>query len=497
MSAGMMAWSDSLMAVAVVALTVVLVVLMRRKPPTSRMKRSMSFTSSIMLDGSMPDNVQMIDPIINAVLLYEDAPTDTAILELMGSLLTYERLSKIPVKDKAKNAWVWEEPSGFDIKRHLISMSVASEKELWTTISDIGPKKLLRPGGMAQPIWEFVVIRNSGGKSALIMRLHHTVGDGISIVSVMNRLLTDKSGAPLKMQVPFQRKDGAGKGMNMGMMGKILSALGTCLYVGVSPYDTDLLFTSGPAKKKIVFKGARKVVLMPDVEESLIKDLKNAAKVTFNDVMFSAFGGAIRRYCARRNDPLLARGGPVQIRALLPVAFPRSESEASDPTRVLRNKFCFVSAAMPVGQPTAAERLTAANKTMNGLKNSPVAPMQLWLQDNLVAKLPLVAQRQFAFDAFSRHSVVFSNVPGPKIPVMAAGKEIVGLQMVFPNIIPQVGILSYRGMVHANMVVDDEVVTSPEMLRECFVEELREMAASLGVEVPEAVAGRLAALEGF
>ena len=127
------------------------------------------------------------------------------------------------------------------------------------------------------------------------------------------------------------------------------------MYVGVSPYDTDLLFTSGPAKKKIMFKGKRKVVLMPDVEESLIKALKNAAKVTFNDVMFSAFGGAIRRYCEKRNDPLLAKlGKSVQIRALLPVAFPRSEAEASDPTRVLRNKWCFISAKFPVGEPTVS-----------------------------------------------------------------------------------------------------------------------------------------------
>ena len=52
-------------------------------------------------------------------------------------------------------------------------------------------------------------------------------------------------------------------------------------------------------------------------------------------------------------------------------------------------------------------------------------------------------------------------------------------------------------MVHANMVVDDEVVTSHEILRECYVEELREMAASSGVEFPEAIGERLAALKGI
>ena len=37
----------------------------------------------------------------------------------------------------------------------------------------------------------------------------------------------------------------------------------------------------------------------------------------------------------------------------------------------------------------------------------------------------------------------------------------------------------------------------PEVLRECFVEELREMASGLGVEFPSAIAGRLEALKGI
>ena len=49
------------------------------------------------------------------------------------------------------------------------------------------------------------------------------------------------------------------------------------------------------------------------------------AQVTFNDMLFSAFGGAIRRYCEARNDPLLKSGAAIQLRALLPVAFPRSQ----------------------------------------------------------------------------------------------------------------------------------------------------------------------------
>ena len=37
----------------------------------------------------------MIDPIINAVLRFEEPPTEAAILELMQSLLAFERFSKV------------------------------------------------------------------------------------------------------------------------------------------------------------------------------------------------------------------------------------------------------------------------------------------------------------------------------------------------------------------------------------------------------------------
>ena len=41
------------------------------------------------------------------------------------------------MKDDAANIWFWEEPTDFDIKNHLISKTVASDKELWATISDM------------------------------------------------------------------------------------------------------------------------------------------------------------------------------------------------------------------------------------------------------------------------------------------------------------------------------------------------------------------------
>ena len=50
-------------------------------------------------------------------------------------------------------------------------------------------------------------------------------------------------------------------------------------------------------------------------------------------------------------------------------------------------------------------------------------------------------------------------------------------------------------MCHANMVLDDQVVKNPEILRRCFVAELQDLAVTLGVDMPSAVLARLDAME--
>lgn len=39
---------------------------------------------------------------------------------------------------------------------------------------------------------------------------------------------------------------------------------------------------------------------------------------------------------------------------------------------------------------------------------------------------------------FSRHTLVFSNVPGPAQPVSIGGKRVLGIYSAFPNLITQV-----------------------------------------------------------
>ena len=82
--------------------------------------------------------------------------------------------------------------------------------------------------------------------------------------------------------------------------------------------------------------------------------------VSINDVMFAALGGAIRRLNIANECDLTAKRGEknkaIQCRALMPVAFPRPKSETEDKTKVLRNKWVFVSSDFGVRVKDCVER---------------------------------------------------------------------------------------------------------------------------------------------
>mmetsp|Transcript_39290 Transcript_39290/g.62927 ORF Transcript_39290/g.62927 Transcript_39290/m.62927 type:complete len:84 (-) Transcript_39290:78-329(-) len=80
------------------------------------------------------------------------------------------------------------------------------------------------------------------------------------------------------------------------------------------------------------------------------------------------------------------------------------------------------------------------------------------------------------------HTVCISNVPGPQIPLAVAGKEVVAVEVIYPNVIPQVSLFSYRGKICGNIVVDSDIVPRPELLAHMFTEEVRRMGMAYGVQ---------------
>jgi len=88
------------------------------------------------------------------------------------------------------------------------------------------------------------------------------------------------------------------------------------------------------------------------------------------------------------------------------------------------------------------------------------------IQNNVVPLLPVSSAQQTCYDIFTRHSLVFSNVPGPDKQCLLAGKAVTGLQMFYANLIPQIILISYAGKVYGNMVLDTDVRADAQSCRD-------------------------------
>lgn len=405
----------------------------------------------------------------------QTCPSSDDVAKACSGLLFYDRF-RSSVHPDGKGELYFKTIEDFDVQRVIKTRDVSNEKELQFEVDRIS--KLPLDDLDKTPAWAVHLIRNTGGGvSGMVVRIHHVIGDGISLVTTMAKMF-DEGALPLP-DLPERKAESSGLLQTVGRFFSAVGALFSILGLAASPYDSDTKFAPGN-KAALKMTSTRSLVYFPSLHLEFVKSIKNAAGVTVNDVMLAITAGAIRRYCEANKDPALLRA--VQTRALVPVAFPRSSAAAKDPTSALRNYWAFISCAIPVGLPDCKKRLEACNKTMNAIKYSSAGLIQMFIQTNLLPSLPQFLRRKTAYDIFSRHSLVFSNVPGPPAPIHFCGEKILGIQVVFPNLLAQTLIVSYAGEVFMSMAIDGHVVKDGDaLLPKYYLEEALALGQAYGI----------------
>lgn len=379
--------------------------------------------------------------------------------------------------------------------------SVDCEEEMLKIVNGIVSRDFDNDTDILPP-FRFHMFSNKNGLSGMLVRIHHVIGDGMSMVGAMTQLFTEEDDTPVKLDfIPGKGSgDGVDKKKHNSMLHlisigiKFAFSLLEALLITVSAYDSDILFSSQKKTELVMAKpGKSKIIYFPTIKLDVVKAIKNKAKVTLNDVMMSLTSGVIHRYCEYRKDPLLTQTHKktLQNRALVPFAFPRKPKEIMDPHVGMRNNWAFLSIQMPIvmsgngkGDDACISRLKECHKTTVALKNSPMALATLWIQNNVLPCLPKFFQQKAALDLFQRHTMVFSNVPGPSRSIRLCGERVVGLQAIFANLLPQIIMLSYGGAIFANLVVDEEIVTDANIIEELYLLELLDLCKAYDIELP-------------
>ena len=437
----------------------------------------MSPVDTTWLRMDRPNNPMVIVGVIKLA-----GPVDPVELEhlLAERLLAYRRFGQKAVP-RAGGMW-WVDDRHFDITRHIHHVRLpgaGGDAELEHFVGELAATPL----DHGIPLWQYHIVEGFQGGAAVVVRIHHAIGDGIALIGVMLSLTDDLHGldepaahwtgkadhdhwwsslfAPLAQAVEVGTKlSGRVLKKSNALISRPAKALGL-VKDGASVVSelAGLLFMSNDSKTPLkgVPHGVKKVAWADPLPLSEVKAVAHALDCSVNDVLMSCVAGAINAYLAAEGKK--TRG--VEVRALIPVNLRAPGRHAE-----LGNEFGIVTLVLPVGIDDPLARLAEVRKRMDDLKKS----YQAGVTYGLLAVLgyaPKVAQDALFWLLLSRATAVMTNVPGPQMPMKIAGAEISQLMFWVPqsgDIGIGVSILSYNGNVQFGLITDAAMVPEPRRI---------------------------------
>jgi WS/DGAT/MGAT family acyltransferase len=232
--------------------------------------------------------------------------------------------------------------------------------------------------------------------------------------------------------------------------------------------------------------GPRRSVVTHRLAMKRLAVVKGRCGVKLNDVALAVVAGALRRLANRRGQE------QKDLRVMVPVSVrPSDSSDASG------NRITFAFVELPVSEPDAYRRLLSIRAQTLAIKGSGhIEGSDLLLRS--VALLPEPVKEKAARLAASprMYNLTVSNVPGPRIPMYAAGARVLSIYPIIP--IPEqhalsIGMLSYGEYLHMSAYADPDALPglSPlSILLEDSLAELEIVTSAGPRALPSAAQGR-------
>jgi WS/DGAT/MGAT family acyltransferase len=222
--------------------------------------------------------------------------------------------------------------------------------------------------------------------------------------------------------------------------------------------------------------GPRRTLATHAVDLDRLLTLKRAEGVSLNDVVLTMCAGALRTFARDHGD------APEDLRVMVPVNVRGDDGGTG-------NRITFAFVELPVGAETPKARLQRVVAQTSELKASGrIGGSSLLLQG--LGALPEPLKDRAARLAVSPrlYNLTVSNVPGPRMPLYAAGGRVRSIFPVIP--IPDrhalaIGVLTYDERAHFALYADPEALPDTRRLAALLEESLQEME---GVNAELAVA---------
>jgi WS/DGAT/MGAT family acyltransferase len=410
-------------------------------------------------------------------MMFEGKVSRTALKRAIKSrFLAFHRFRSRAVQDVA-GAW-WENDGALDLDHHIQRIALPApggKEQLERVVSELASTPL----DAARPLWQFHLVDNYRGGTALIMRIHHCYADGIALVQVVLSLTHDTAEGSLEVpaeavepsadaeaeadfwaQIMKPVADAIEGAKQLGVQGVLAKGKDFAVEaarLALMERDTQTRFKGALGKRK-------RVAWADPLPLEEVKVVGKALGCSINDVLLSMAAGALRDYLLEKGDAV----DGVEIRAIVPVNLrPIGQGKS------LGNHFGLVFLEVPLGMAHPLERLYEIRRRMQALKGSyqPVIALALL---SAVGYGPRMVQEQVTQLLGANASTVMTNVPGPQSPIYLAGKRITGLDFWVPQsggIGMGISILSYDGRIQFGVITDAGLVPDPDRIVDRFDDE--------------------------
>jgi WS/DGAT/MGAT family acyltransferase len=367
----------------------------------------------------------------------------------------------------------WEPDPEFAIERHILAApggeAVRTKADLQRYLGGL----VAQPLPADRPRWQFLHIPElDGGKTAFIVRVHHSMGDGIGLIPVLFSL----EDAPGESKTGAPAPGDAARDPALKVARKPRSRLGTALKL---PFAFPVVLLGkllARADKSPVhgpeLSGEKRVAWSEAIPFSRIQAIKGNHGASVNDVLLTAVVGAFRRVVAAAGGELarLHASVPVNVRA------------AGEPLR-MENRFAAVPFDLPAHIADARERIREVHRRMLAMKDS-VEPIVVHAAQSLLTRaLPPRASTRLIDVFANKCTCVLTNVPGPSHQITLAGRRIHDLMFWVPQrsrIGIGISLLSFSGTLRLGVISDARVMPDPDLLVAGFEQELRELEGAAG-----------------
>ena len=421
---------------------------------------------------------------ITVVVAFDGAPDPDAVSERI------EHLSRrvLRLRDRVVAGAVptapprWEPDPEFDLGRHLvraITDRALTLDELIRTAEPVAAVPLPRD----RPLWQMVHVQSRAGRGALVVKLHHTLTDGLgamklaaelfdlerrpagggplppiperSLPSVLGRLWEDlafEAGHGVEVArrvIPWTtaavRNAGADPERRAQLLIELLQSLRAMAETAARPASPVLVGRSAAARF-----GA---LAFP------LADARRAARRaggTVNDVFLAGLSGGLRLYHAKQGS------FPASLRLGIPVST-RDEGTDAD----MRNQFAPVLLAAPLQLLDPLERIRALHDLVVSARHQPLLDL-LEHATGILRRLP--GALRVATALLRSTDVMASNVPGSPVDLYLGGAKV-------EHIVPfgprggsglNLTLLSHVDTVNVGVNIDPATVTDVGVLMDCL-----------------------------